>query len=81
MDVATAFDRWWGDSFPMAPANRQARENYIRFGGWLINEQFADQGLVDEALVAYWSDEFKNEPLDSPRRMAAALHILLQPNA
>lgn len=39
MNVADAFDKWWGDSFPMAPANRQARENYVRFGMWLLEQQ------------------------------------------
>lgn len=79
MNVAAAFDQWWGDSFPMAPANRQARENYIAFGGWLLNESFADPAVVDQALIAYWDEAFNDEPLDSPRRMAAALNILLKP--
>jgi hypothetical protein len=79
MDVSKAFDRWWGDSFPMAPANRQARENYIAFGGWLLNETFAAPEVMDRALLAFWDEALKDEPLDSPRRMAAALNILLKP--
>jgi hypothetical protein len=39
MNVADAFDAWWADSFPMAPANRQARENYVAFGLWLLEQQ------------------------------------------
>ena len=79
MNVTALFDKWWGDSFPMAPANKQSRENFIAFGGWLISGFTSDSAVIDQALVAYWDEAFKDEPLDSPRRMAAALNILLQP--
>lgn len=33
------FDAWWKESFPLAPANKQTRENFIAFGLHVINEQ------------------------------------------
>lgn len=81
MNVTDAFDKWWKESFPMAPANKQSRENFIAFGGWLISGFTSDPAVIDQALTAYWDEAFMNEPLDSHRRMAAALQILLQPKA
>lgn len=36
VDVAEAFDAWWKESYPMAPANAQARASHIAFGEHLI---------------------------------------------
>lgn len=36
VDVAAAFDAWWRDSYPMAPANAQARASHIAFGEHLV---------------------------------------------
>lgn len=30
------FNLWWGSSFPNAPANKQARDNYVAFGKHLL---------------------------------------------
>lgn len=48
MNVADAFDKWWGESFPMAPANRQARENYVAFGLWLLEQQKQEESRGDD---------------------------------
>lgn len=41
--VAALFDAWWQESFPMAPPNRQSRENFIAWGLALLAQQQTSQ--------------------------------------
>lgn len=40
--IAQIFDAWWSESYPMAPANAQARERFIAFGVHLEQQILAD---------------------------------------
>lgn len=40
--VAAIFDAWWQESYPMAPANAQARARFIEFGCHLEHQLLAD---------------------------------------
>lgn len=40
--IADAFDAWWRESYPMAPANAQARERFVAFGVHLEHQLLAD---------------------------------------
>jgi hypothetical protein len=37
--------------------------------------------ILQAALDAFWAEAFNDEPLDSPRRMAAAIDTLPRPSA
>lgn len=45
--ISDLFDAWWQESYPMAPANAQARERFIAFGihleHQLLSEMFPTQ--------------------------------------
>lgn len=40
--ITELFDAWWQESYPMAPANAQARERFIAFGIHLEHQLLAD---------------------------------------
>lgn len=40
--ICNLFDAWWQESYPMAPANAQARERFVAFGVHLEQQLLAD---------------------------------------
>jgi hypothetical protein len=45
--ICNLFDAWWQESYPMAPANNQARERFVAFGIHLEKRFYLD--LISDA--------------------------------
>jgi hypothetical protein len=38
-DLEALFRRWWAESYPMAPVNKQAVASHVAFAAWLLRSE------------------------------------------